>query len=171
MANQISLRKVFLKGQELFLTAARKSRSLHQNRVRVPHTAGAFRQCGKDVNMKTDIASLVKARFSKALVGVVELKDIFRGNFRNAHVIYSVFEGYARHGYMTKAVEELIHIAFSRLRLHRLEASIQPNNRASRSLAKACEFRKEGLTKAFLKKGGEWRDHERWAVTSTKLCY
>lgn len=72
---------------------------------------------------------------------------------------------------MTKAVEELIHIAFSRLRLHRLEASIQPNNRASRSLAKACEFRKEGLTKAFLKKGGEWRDHERWAVTSTKLCY
>ncbi len=171
MANQISLRKVSLKDQETFLTAARKSRSLHQNWVRVPHTAGAFRQYVKDMNTDTDIAYLVKARFSKALVGVVELKDIYRGNFRNAYVIYFVFEGYASHGYMTEAVEELIHIAFSRLRLHRLEANIQPNNLASRRLAKTCGFRKEGLAKAFLKKGGEWRDHERWAVTSTELGY
>lgn len=95
-----------LKDQESFLTAARKSKSLHQNWVEVPHTACAFRQYVKDMNTNTDIAYLDKARFSKALVGVVELKDIFRGNFRNALFIYSVFEGYARHGYMTKAVEE-----------------------------------------------------------------
>jgi len=171
MAKQILLRKVSLKDQESFLTAARKSRSLHQNWVNVPQTTDAFRRYVKEMTTETDIAYLVKAKAGKALVGIVELKDIYRGNFRNAHVIYFVFEGYARHGYMTEAVEELIHIAFGRLRLHRLEANIQPTNIASRRLAKRCGFRKEGLAKAFLKKGGEWRDHERWAVTSTELGY
>jgi ribosomal-protein-alanine N-acetyltransferase len=48
-----------------------------------------------------------------------------------------------------------------------LEANIQPANRASRCLAKSCGFRKEGMSPKFLKKGGEWRDHERWALLST----
>lgn len=171
MANQILLRKVSLKDQDSFLAAARKSRSLHLHWVKVPQTADDFRRYVKEMTTETDIAYLVKAKASNALVGVVELKDIYRGNFRNAYVIYYVFEGYARHGYMTEAVEKLIHIAFGRLRLHRLEANIQPSNLASRRLAKNCGFRKEGLAKAFLKKGGEWRDHERWAVTSTELGY
>lgn len=171
MATRILLRKVSLKDQESFLTAARKSRSLHQHWVKVPQTADAFRRYVKEMKTETDITYLVKAKTNKALVGVVELKDIYRGNFCNAYVIYYAFEGYVRHGFMTEALGELIHIAFGRLRLHRLEANIQPTNVASRRLAKSCGFRKEGLAKAFLKKGGEWCDHERWAVTSTELGY
>ena len=46
----------------------------------------------------------------------------------------------------------------------RLEANIQPENTASKKLAKACGFRKEGYSPKFLKKGGRWSDHERWAL-------
>ena len=63
-----------------------------------------------------------------------------------------------------KAVELAIGIAFKRLKLHRLEANIQPDNLASIALVRACGFSKEGFSPRFLKNNGQWRDHERWAM-------
>jgi ribosomal-protein-alanine N-acetyltransferase len=49
--------------------------------------------------------------------------------------------------------------------LHRLEASIQPANQASPRLVGRLGFRKEGYSPAMLFIDGDWRDHERWAIT------
>jgi RimJ/RimL family protein N-acetyltransferase len=57
--------------------------------------------------------------------------------------------------------------AFRVLRLHRLEANIQPGNRGSIALAKACGFRKEGYSRRYLKIAGRGRDHERWAIVAS----
>ena len=51
--------------------------------------------------------------------------------------------------------------AFKTLRLHRLEANIQPANLASKRLVEGLGFRLEGLSPRYLKIGGRWRDHER----------
>jgi len=48
----------------------------------------------------------------------------------------------------------------------RVEADIQPNNRASLALAKKCGFVKEGFSRRFAKIRGRWQDHERWAITA-----
>jgi hypothetical protein len=50
------------------------------------------------------------------------------------------------------------------MRLHRLEANIQPGNVASIALVKGAGFTKEGYSRRYLKISGRWRDHERWAV-------
>ena len=72
---------------------------------------------------------------------------------------------YARRGYMTEALALVLRRAFGPLRLHRVEANIQPGNRASIALVRRAGFRREGLSRRYLKIGGRWRDHERWALT------
>lgn len=67
--------------------------------------------------------------------------------------------------YMTEALALVLRQAFGPLRLHRVEADIQPGNRASIALVRRAGFRREGLSRRYLKIGGRWRDHERWALT------
>jgi len=61
-------------------------------------------------------------------------------------------------------MELLLRHAFLNLRLHRLEANIQPGNLASIALVKRCGFVLEGFSPRYLKICNRWRDHERWAL-------
>ncbi|MFI2779983.1 GNAT family N-acetyltransferase [Streptomyces sp. ALB3] len=67
---------------------------------------------------------------------------------------------------MTEGVTAALRHAFDDLRLHRLEAGIQPANKASLALAQRLGFRHEGLAPAYLYIDGAWRDHERWSITA-----
>lgn len=70
---------------------------------------------------------------------------------------------------MTEALQLASRYAFTEVGLHRLEANIQPPNRASIALVRRSGFRKEGYSPQYLRIGGEWRDHERWALLSSDL--
>ena len=66
---------------------------------------------------------------------------------------------------MTEGLGLVLRRTFTELRLHRLEANIQPGNRASTALVRRCGFVREGLSERYLKINGQWRDHERWAIS------
>jgi len=65
---------------------------------------------------------------------------------------------------MREALTLALALVFGRLRLHRVEANIQPHNRPSIRLVKRLGFRREGYSPRYLNIGGRWRDHERWAL-------
>lgn len=99
------------------------------------------------------------------LVGVANLSQIFYGSFQNAYLGYYGSADYAGQGLITEGVGLVLNHAFDTLRLHRIEANIQPGNTASINLAKRLGFANEGFSRQYLKINGEWRDHERWALT------
>ena len=108
---------------------------------------------------------LVCRREDGAIVGGININEIVRGVFKSGYLGYQIGAPYARRRYMTEALALTLRIAFGRLRLHRVEANIQPGNRASIALVRRAGFRREGLSRRYLKIGGRWRDHERWALT------
>ncbi|MGI9181865.1 MAG: GNAT family N-acetyltransferase [Longimicrobiaceae bacterium] len=99
-----------------------------------------------------------------AIMGTVNLSQIFRGPFQNAYAGYFIGAPFAGQGYMTDALDLALRHAFRTLKLHRIEANIQPENAASIALVRKLGFRLEGFSPRYLKIGGRWRDHERWAI-------
>lgn len=109
---------------------------------------------------------LICSTTSQQIVGVANLSQIFYKAFQNAYLSYYVDVGFAGQGLMAEGVSLAISHAFYTLGLHRLEANIQPENKPSIHLAKRLGFTQEGFSKRYLKINGEWRDHERWALTA-----
>lgn len=148
-----------------FLDFVRENRRHHRPGVYPPATPAKFRDYLKRCR-RTDFAGfLVRRREDGALVGVFNLSQIFRGGFQNAYLGYYGSALLGRRGYMSEGLSHLVKHAFRTMKLHRIEANVQPGNEASIALLKRAGFRKEGFSPRYLRVGGRWRDHERWAIT------
>jgi ribosomal-protein-alanine N-acetyltransferase len=164
--NRILIRPPGRADMKAFLVAAAASRKLHKPWVTAPGTPEKFRAYVKRMNTPENQGFLVCRKSDGALVGVINVSNIVRGLFRSAYLGYYVFSGHEGQGLMAEGLKAVMRHAFSKMKLHRLEANIQPGNAPSIALVKACGFRKEGFSPRYLKIGGRWRDHERWAVTA-----
>lgn len=95
---------------------------------------------------------------------VINLNEPVGGGFCSAHLGYFTAATKMRKGLMTEGLALALDYAFVSLDFHRLEANIQPPNTASKALVAKLGFRLEGFSPAYLKIGGAWRDHERYAL-------
>ena len=140
------------------------SRSFHRGWTSPPTRPQQFAQLLAR-SRRLDIAILlVRHLSSDAILGGIEISQIVRGAFRSAYLGYYVGASWARQGYMTEGLGLALTYGFRRLGLHRLEANIQPENAPSIALVRRLGFTREGYSRRYLKIGGRWRDHERWAI-------
>ena len=151
-----------------FVAAVRRSRRLHGRWVKAPSTPTAYRAYVRRLRRPTHEGYLICLRDSDELVGVANISEIVRGALRSGYLGYYVFRPYEGHGLMTEGLALVVRDAFRRLGLHRVEANIQPGNRASIRLARGLGFRREGYSPRYLKIQGRWRDHERWAFLAAR---
>ena len=107
---------------------------------------------------------LLCRRVDRAILGFFNLSQIVRRSLQSAFLGYAVGAPFAGQGYMREGIELVLQRAFVDLRLHRIEANIQPGNQASSALARGAGFQREGFSPRYLKIDGQWRDHERWAI-------
>ena len=98
------------------------------------------------------------------MLGVFDLSQIFHGNLQSAYLGYYAFAPHAGQGYMRDGLQLILQYAFKTLKLHRVESNIQPANARSIALVRGAGFSREGYSRRYLKIGGRWRDHERWAM-------
>ena len=103
-------------------------------------------------------------RSDNALLGAITLDNIRRGPAQAGTLGYWVGAPYARQGYMGEAIAAVVHYAFTRLDLSRVEAACLPENAASRGLLEKSGFKYEGVAQAYLQINGRWRTHVLYAA-------
>jgi [ribosomal protein S5]-alanine N-acetyltransferase len=161
---RVELRSPTPADRDEFVAAMKASRRLHHPWLQSATTDEAYdRLLARAEDDRYD-PLFVRRREDGAIVGYFNISEIVRGFFQSAYLGYGAVAAHAGRGYMSEGLELVLVRAFTELRLHRLEANIQPGNAASIALVKRAGFVNEGFSERYLKIGGRWRDHEHWAI-------
>ncbi len=91
--------------------------------------------------------------------GQITVGNIVRGQLMNAWVGYWVDSAVTGKGVATVSVALILDHCFGTLGLHRVEATVRPENGASRAVLARVGFREEGLLQRYLHVDGSWHDH------------
>ncbi len=165
-SERVRLRYLDAADEAEFLALVRESRTLHRPWAYPPERPDQFADLLAKCRRDDSMCLLATDRGTGAIAGVFTISQIVRGAFQSAFLGYYAGASFAGRGYMRDALQLVVDLAFGPVALHRLEANIQPGNAASIALAKSAGFRLEGFSPRYLLIGGQWRDHERYALTA-----
>ncbi|HET7742517.1 MAG TPA: GNAT family protein [Mycobacterium sp.] len=101
--------------------------------------------------------------------GQLTLGNVTHGALRSAWIGYWVASEVTGGGVATAALAMGVDHGFGAVRLHRIEATVRPENAASRRVLAKAGFRQEGLLERYLEVDGAWRDHLLGAITVEEL--
>jgi ribosomal-protein-alanine N-acetyltransferase len=101
--------------------------------------------------------------------GQLTLGNVTHGALRSAWIGYWVNSEVTGRGVATAALAMGVDHGFGVVRLHRIEATVRPENVASRRVLAKAGFRQEGLLERYLEVDGAWRDHLLVALTVEEL--
>ncbi|UGT64440.1 GNAT family N-acetyltransferase [Nocardia asteroides] len=91
--------------------------------------------------------------------GQITVGNIVRGALRSAWIGYWVARDLSGKGVATAALALGLDHCFGPVGLHRVEATVRPENLASQAVLRHAGFREEGLLRRYLDVDGAWRDH------------
>ncbi len=117
----------------------------------------------RSVSGGTALPLFLFRREDDVLLGAITLDNIRRGPAQAGTLGYWTGEPFARQGYMREAITAVVHQAFTRLDLSRIEAACLPENAASRGLLERTGFKYEGVAQSYLQIDGRWRTHVLYA--------
>ncbi|MGH3859803.1 GNAT family N-acetyltransferase [Actinokineospora sp.] len=97
--------------------------------------------------------------------GQITVGNVIRGSLCSAWVGYWVDSEVVGGGVATASVALVVDHCFASAGLHRIEATVRPENAASLRVLAKLGFREEGLFRRYLDVAGDWRDHLCFALT------
>lgn len=163
---RVRLRVLRRSDRDAFLELAHESRTLHRPWTYPPERPEQFDELYARSRRDDFVCLVAELVDGGEIAGVFTISQIFRGALQSAYLGYYAHARHAGRGYMREALEQVLDHAFGPLALHRVEVNIQPGNQASIALARGAGFRLEGFSPRYLLIGGQWRDHERYALTA-----
>jgi [ribosomal protein S5]-alanine N-acetyltransferase len=104
---------------------------------------------------------LIASSDAKAVIGSVHFSNVVRGAFHSCTLGYAIDAAFEGRGLMYEALVAGIGEMFSRrVRLHRVQAGVRPENIRSLALMERLSFEAIGLARRYLLIDGDWRDHQ-----------
>ena len=99
----------------------------------------------------------IALRTTDKLIGSV---TIFHPDFthRRSEIGYALARAHWRQGYMLETLNAVLHYAFTELKLHRIEADVDPRNEASARTLERLGFQREGYLRERWHVNGEIQD-------------
>ena len=102
--------------------------------------------------------------------GQLTIGNVTHGALRSAWIGYWVHSAVTGGGVATGALALGLDHCFGAVMLHRVEATVRPENAASRKVLAKAGFREEGLLQRYLDVDGAWRDHLLVAMTAEEVA-
>jgi ribosomal-protein-alanine N-acetyltransferase len=161
---KIVLREVTKADRLPLMAANRRSRALHHGWVNPPIADELFDAYMLKCSRDDCHGFLILDAATGHIAGAANVSSVIRGALQGAFLGYYAIAEFSGRGYMTAGIAAVLDQVFGPLRLHRIEANVQPENLASRKLLLRLGFRLEGYSPRYLKINGRWRDHERYAL-------
>ncbi|NES31693.1 GNAT family N-acetyltransferase [Micromonospora terminaliae] len=96
---------------------------------------------------------------SGRVIGRITLNGIVRGPFQSCAMGYWVGAGHNGRGFATRAVREIVRVAFEVLGLHRVQAETLLHNVRSQRVLERNGFVRYGMAPEYLNIAGRWQDH------------
>ncbi|MEP2715582.1 GNAT family protein [Pseudophaeobacter sp.] len=118
----------------------------------------------RSVSSGTALPLFLIRREDQVIVGAITLDNIRRGPAMAGTLGYWTGQPFGRQGYMREAIGAVVHYAYGKLDLSRIEAACLPENAASRGLLENTGFKYEGVAQSYLQIGGRWRTHVLYAA-------
>ena len=119
------------------------------------------------VNRAAGTGAMFLIESGGVLVGRINLNSIVRGVLQSGNVGYLVDEGSTGRGIATAALRHLVDYAFADLRLHRLQASVLPDNMGSQKVLENVGFSHFGTAPEYLFIQGKWRTHDLYQLINS----
>jgi len=98
------------------------------------------------------------------IIGSIGLAFVVRGPLQSCMIGFELDQAYNGKGYMTEAVNQVVHYAFNELKFHRIIGEASPKNPGSIRVLEKAGFHKEGISRSNLKIKGIWEDHQVLAI-------
>jgi hypothetical protein len=139
----------------------------HTTRPALSPISACWRRCG--ARRGWDARCPWAVTFGETFVGQVSIGKIAWGSERTGYLGAWIDSRFARHGITKIAVAMAMDHCFQDVGLHRIVASIRPENTPSRRGVEKLGFRCEGhwVRQAYV--DGEWRDHLCYALTAEEV--
>jgi [ribosomal protein S5]-alanine N-acetyltransferase len=102
---RVFLRELLEEDLEEFTRLNRRSIRLHRGLVSPPRDSDSFVEYLEKSRIPANVSLLICPTASGAIMGAINLSQIFRGGFQNAYLGYFIGAPFAKQGYMTEALQ------------------------------------------------------------------
>ena len=164
--NRVYLSKPIVDRMDEFLDKANASKNLHALWTKPPLNQNEFMAYLARIEKENQEGFFISLNETNEIIGVININEIVKDAFNSGYLGCYCFSGYEKQGLMSEGLWLLMDYAFNTMKLHRLEANIQPDNINSLFLVTRCGFVKEGYSKKYLNIDNKWQDHVRYALTT-----